>query len=250
MRHTASTRMINVSGCLLAGLWFAACGSSASGDSTGTLVVPFELGNNRTCDMLGVKTVRAELDDKSHTAEVPCANGQVRFQDIPAGSYSLQMFGVDASGVEIMDSFTSGDVTVNVPGDDNTVVNHPSITLTAAPAHLLVRWNFGFGTCKGVGIDRFMIKVWRGSGDALLLNETLDCTQEGDGVDQYRSVDDADRRFSGDDAGEISVQPLDKTSINVGSAVTFNYSAPGSGHDVKISLTCTDGACTGSGKPD
>jgi hypothetical protein len=235
---------------LLSLLLLAACGDDSTDDgSAGTLVVRFELGNKRTCDAVGVAMVRAELNDMKYVQQAPCSNGQVRFRDIPAGSYHIELFGVDSSGVDVMDSHTSKQVTANVSGDDAT--NQTEIvTLTAAPAHLLVRWNFGFGTCKGVGIDRFVINAWRGSGDDLLFDQTLACTLEGDGKDQYREIADPDRRMGGDEAGEVSIQPYDRSNVPIGMAAVFKFNAPGPGHDVKLSITCDEGACTGTGKPD
>jgi hypothetical protein len=237
-------------GALTLGWALLATGCPPDKSSTGTLVVPFELGNHRTCDALSIKTVRAELDDGMYVQEAPCTNGAVRFKDVPAGSYNVRMFGVDDKGVEVLDSLTDHELVVNVVGQDTTVVVKPAVTLTAAPAHLLMRWNFGFGTCKGVGVDRFAVTVWRSGGDNLLLDATIACSTEGDGEDQYREVKDDSRQLPGDTAGEVSVQPLDKTGVTVGDAVIFDFSAPGAGHDIKLSLTCEDGACKGSGKPD
>jgi hypothetical protein len=241
--------MMGGSSALACALLASACPINKE-SSTGTLVVPFELGNQRTCDALSIKTVKAELEDGMYTESAPCTNGQVRFKDLPAGTYHVQLFGLDSDGVEVMDNLSGHDVVVNVTGHDQTVVAHPSVTLTAAPAHLLVRWNFGFGTCKGVGVDRFAIQVWRGDGDDLLLDDTLPCSTEGDGVDQYRTVPDDTRLLSGDAAGEVSIQPLDNTGVNVGDPVIFDFDAPGPGHDIKLSMTCDEGACSGSGKPD
>jgi hypothetical protein len=246
--HGASARRNTVS-CLVAlCLMGSACGSQTT--STGTLVIPFQLGNRRTCDALGVKTVRAELDDAMYVSEAPCSNGQVRFKELAAGSYHVRLFGVDGTGVAVMDSVESGKVVVNVIGEDATVVVQPAVILTAAPAHLLVRWNFGFGTCKGVGVDRFAVRVWHKDGDELLLDATLPCSAEGDGEEQYRSVPDVDRQLGGGEVGEVSIQPLDKTGIAVGEAVVFRFDAPGPGHDIKLSLNCSEGACSSTGKPD
>jgi hypothetical protein len=234
---------------LLAAL-LGSCSSNDDSQSTGTLVIPYELGNDKSCDALGVKTIRAVLDDMAYVQEAPCDNMQVRFKDIPAGVYKVAMFGVDDKGVDIMDSVVSGDVTVNVLGDDNTVVTKPAVTLTAAPARLFVRWTFGFGTCKGIGIDHFLVKVWRENGDDLLLSANLDCAIEGDGADQYREIMDDNRRVAGDEVGEVTVQPLDQTNTPFGDAVMFNFKAPGPGQSIKLSVKCDEGACNGSGKPD
>lgn len=231
----------------------SACGGDDSGElgsARGTLVVKVQLGNNRTCDALGVKTIRAELNDKLYEVSAPCEDYQVRFRDIPAGTYKVSLFGVDDDGVEVMDSVNTPNVLVNVAGDDKTVVGDKTVTLTAAPAHLLVRWGFGFGTCKGVGIDRFEIALWDASGNDQILGKNLDCDLEGEGKDQYRTIEDPMRRFHGDEAGEISVQPIDKNGVDIGQPASFKFKAPGPGHDVKVTVKCEENACTGSGKPD
>jgi hypothetical protein len=249
MGERASLRARIAGACVLGGVLVgSACGGTDA--STGTLVVPFELGNRRSCMALAVKTVRAELDEGMYMEEAPCSNGQIRFKELPPGSYHVRMFGVDASGVAVMDSMQTGDVVVNVVGNDTTVVTQPPVTLTAAPAHLLLRWDFGFGTCKGIGVDRFTVKVWRSDGDELLLDASLPCNSEGEGSDQYRKVPDSTRQLGGGEVGEVSVQALDKTSIKVGEPVMFLFDAPGPGRSIKLSLTCSDGACSGSGKPD
>jgi len=241
---------------VLSGLWLIGCLLGACGDgggdgeSKGTLLVPFTLGNSRPCDVLGVKSVRAELNE-SYIQTAPCTAGQVRFVGIPSGTYNVELYGVDDMGVEIMDSTTEGDVTVNVMGNDQTTRRQPAITLTAAPAHLFVRWDFQFSNCKGAHIESFDIKAWRGAGDTLLVSQTLDCTAEGDGADGYHEIEDPERRLSGDEAGEVSVQPYDKNKAEIGSPVVFKFRAPGAGYDVKVTVECdAAGFCDGTGKPD
>ena len=228
------------------------CGGSdsKSSASSGTLVVPFQLGNNRSCDDAGVSYVVAELGNTDYVQEAPCENGQVRFLNVPAGSYEIKISAFDEEDVEVMDNHESSDGMVDVEGDNRTSEHEPAVTLTSAPAHLLVRWTFGFTTCKGASIDHFSIKAWRGGGDDLLVSKSLACNAEGSGKDQYRTIDDPDRRFSGEQAGEVTVQALDKEDVNVGPAAVFKYKAPGAGHDVRVSVECDQGACKGSGKPD
>jgi len=242
---------------VLSGLFLIACLTAACGDgdddgsSKGTLVVPFTLGNSRPCDVLGVKNVRAELNDSSFVQTAPCTAGQVRFVGIPSGTYKIDLYGVDDTGVEIMDSTSEGDVSVNVIGNDQTTRRQPPVTLTAAPAHLFVRWDFKFSSCKGAHIQTFDIKAWRGSGDTLLLSKMLDCTSDGDGPDGYHEIEDPERRLTGDDSGEVSVQPYDMNKAEIGGPVVFKFRAPGSGYDVKVTVECdAAGFCGGSGKPD
>jgi hypothetical protein len=149
-----------------------------------------------------------------------------------------------------MDNHEDDETVVSVSGGEVTSEHQTAVTLTAAPAHLLVRWTFGFTTCRGASIENFAIKVWLAGGDDLLLSQTLPCALEGRGKDQYREIDDPQRRLSGDQAGEVTVQALDKTGVNVGPAAVFKYKAPGAGRDIRISVQCDQGACTGNGKPD
>jgi len=231
---------------------FAACGDGdPGGGSTGTLVVPFQLGNKQPCDALGVVKVRAELNDREHTTVAQCSNGQVRFVEVPAGTYKIQMYGLDDDNVEIMDSVAFGEASVDVAGNDQTSVSKTIVTLTAAPAHLYVRWGFGFGTCRGAGVDSFVIDVWRAGGANRVIGQTMECTLEGEGADQYREIADPDRRLSGDEGGEVSVQPLDRNKYEYGKAVIFKYKAPGPGHDIRVTVNCDgDGGCSGTGRPD
>lgn len=238
--------------CWLSCSLVGACGDgSADGSSTGNLVVPFNVGNSQPCDVLGVKNVRAELNDMSYVQTAPCTAGQVRFVGIPAGTYNVQLYGVDDMGVDVMDSVSDGDVSVNVTGNDQTTRRQPPVTLTAAPAHLYVRWDFQFSSCKGAHIQSFAVKAWRGSGDTLLLSQTLDCMADGDGPDGYHEIDDPERRLVGEENGEVSVQPYDLNKSEIGSPVIFKYRAPGKGYDVKVTVECdASGFCDGSGKPD
>ncbi|HEX2676980.1 MAG TPA: hypothetical protein VHM19_10080, partial [Polyangiales bacterium] len=62
----------------------SALGSACSSDKdpeAGVLVLPYELGNHRDCSELGVKIVRAELDDPMFVEEALCDAGEIRFPD-------------------------------------------------------------------------------------------------------------------------------------------------------------------------
>jgi hypothetical protein len=218
--------------------------------SAGVLVVPYELGNNKACDEVGVRVVRAELDDPMYVEEALCGAGEIRFKQIPPGSYDVRLFGIDREGFAVMDSLQAGDVPVSVIGDGNTVIADPAVQLTAAPAHLLLRWGFGFGTCESSGIDRFAITAWRGDGSALLLETDVSCEMAGDGAEQYRAIPDVERSLMGDELGEVSVQALDVNGFEMGEPLVYRFDAPGAGRFVKISMMCAEGSCEGNGKPD
>jgi hypothetical protein len=238
---------------LIALALMSALGSACGGEDSpedGVLVVPYELGNQRDCESLGVKLVRAELDDPMFVEEALCEQGEIRFQQVPPGAYEVRLFGVDKYGYAIMDSLQTGPKRVSVVGDGTTVVADPSVMLTAAPAHLLMRWDFGFSTCDSAGIDEFQITAWRGDGSALLLDTKVACDLEGEGAEQYRSIPDLERELAGDELGEVAIQAFDKNGSEVGEPATFTFDAPGAGRFVKMSLECTPAGCSGTGTPD
>jgi hypothetical protein len=217
----------------------------------GVLVVPFELGNRKQCKDLGVVGVRVELGDDGELAqEVDCSAGEVRFNLVPKGRYDVSVYGVDEDGVAIMDSLADGPASVDVVGGNTTVVLDPPAVLTASPAKLLLRWQFGFGSCESAAVGGFTVSAWRADGGELLMEADVPCDMPGEGRQQYRQVPDEGRDLSGDSVGEIDVQPYDVNDIAMGDPANFSFDPPGPGREVKLSLTCNGGGCDGSGMAD
>lgn len=235
--------------CALAALSLLACdGSDAV--AKGVLIVPYELGNNRSCDDLGVDTVQADLDDGFIVEEVDCDEGQVRIESVPVGTYNIRVFGLDADGFPVLDSEATGPVKERVIDSSTTTVD-PKILLTSAPARLFVRWGFGFSSCDEEGVDHFLIRAWHKEGIQLLLESELNCMTKGEGSESYRRVPDPDRELGGDVLGEVSVQPVDADGNELGDPVVFVFDPPGAGHPVRLSLSdCSSNGCEGSGEPD
>ena len=166
-------------------------------------------------------------------------------------NYSVaERFGIDADGYRTMDSVEAGSVTLQVIGEGTTVVADPAIQLTAAPAQLMMRWDFGFSTCDSAAIDTFEVMAWRQDGSQLLMETDVDCAMRGDGVDQYRLIPDGDRELAGDVFGEVSIQAVDKNGTLVGDSVGFFFETPGAGRLIRLSLDCTGSGCSGTGEPD
>lgn len=226
----------------------AGCAQDDPGN--GVLVVPYELGNMRDCESLGIVKVVAELDDQYIVEEVTCGSGEVRFDQVPADTYEVRLFGIDADGYRVMDSVEAGSVRLKVIGQGTTVVADPAVQLTAAPAELLVRWDFGFSTCDSASIDMFEVMAWRKDGSQLLMETDVPCGMQGEGVDQYRLIPDAERELAGDVFGEVSVQAIDRNGTLIGDSVPFFFETPGAGRPVKLTLDCTVSGCDGSGEPD
>ena len=225
------------------------CGEDEASDE-GVLVVPFELGNRKECKDLGIVGVRIELDDGEISQEVDCEAGEARFNLLDPGRYDVVAYGVDEEGVAVMDSLADGPLTVDVVGRDTTVVLDPPAMLTAAPAKLLLRWQFGFGSCESAAVGGFTVSAWRADGGELLMEADVPCDMPGQGREQYRLVPDEQRDLSGDSVGEVDVQPYDVNDIAMGDPTTFAFDPPGAGHEVKLSLTCNGGGCDGSGLAD
>jgi hypothetical protein len=232
-----------------AALTTVGCGSTKHQDS-GTLVVPYQLGNHRDCAALGIVSVRAELDEGALSQEVDCDAKQLRFNVLKPGHYDVIVYGIDKDGVQTMDSLAAGPVPIDVVGGGTTVVVDPAINLTAAPAKLELRWDLGFGSCDSSSIASFAVSAWRSDGSDLLMQTKVSCSMTGQGREQYRLVPDKERALSGDELGEVDVQAVDSHGFPMGEPATFSFDAPGPGGQVKLSLDCGQGRCKGSGKPD
>lgn len=228
----------------------AACGGGDESAETGVLVVPFELGNQRTCEELGIVAVRGELGDGDIVEEVECDAGELRFTDLDPGRYQVTLYGLDAADVPVMDSLADGPQPIQVVGEGTTVVFDPALGLTSAPARLSLRWTFGFSTCESASIDGFAIAAWRADGSALLMESDVACGTAGEGRDQYRLVPDIERELSGSEVGEVEIQPHDTRGFAIGDPLTFKFTAPGPGANIKLSLDCDEGGCDGTGTPD
>lgn len=240
--------LLRCSSVLLVAASLSACASDDPRND-GVLVVPFKLGNGRACKDLGVVAVRGELDDGAYQKEVDCEAGEVRFQLLPPGRFDVAVYGLDEEGVAVMDSLSTKRASIDVVGG-TTVIFDPSLQLTAAPARIKLRWQFGFGSCESSLIERFEVAAWRTNGSELLMESAVDCTMPGEGRGQYRLVPDLERQLSGDELGEVEIQPFDVNDLAVGDPVIFDFDAPGPGREVKLSLTCHAGGCQGSGDVD
>jgi hypothetical protein len=236
-------------GVMLVSAVLAACGSGDKNDS-GVVVVPYQLGNHRDCKSLGVVAVRAELDEGMQVQEVDCDAGELRFSLLRPGSYDLVVYGLDNNGVRVMDSLADGPKPVEVVGGGTTVVVDPPVKLTAAPAHVELRWDLGFGSCDSASIGTFDLNAWRSDGSDLLMQTEVPCSMRGQGRLQYRTIPDKERALSGDELGEVDVQAKDVHGITMGKPVTFTFASPGPGGEVKLSLNCGDAGCKGSGMAD
>jgi hypothetical protein len=215
----------------------------------GSLVVPFQLGSGKSCDEVAIARVKATLDEDAQSKDVPCSKQEIRFEDIESGVYTLKLYGINAQGVAIMDSFNVDEVKVE---KDNTVTVDPPVVLSDAPAQVRLRWDLGYGNCKIWAMDKFQLKVWSEDGNKLLLETKLECELNKVDRDIYRTVPDPDRKLDGSNLGALQVQPVDANGTSVGSkpSVKFTFNSPGPGGLVKLSIDCDGDGCEGSGEAD
>jgi hypothetical protein len=214
----------------------------------GSLVVPFQLGSGKSCDEVGITRVKATLDEDAHSKDVPCSRQEIRFENIESGVYSLKLYGINAEGIAVMDSFNVDDVKVE---EDNTVTVDP-VVLSDAPGVMRLRWALGYGNCKIWNMDRFDLKVWSEDGNKLLLETKLKCDLNQVDRDQYRTVPDPSRDLDGSNLGALQVQPVDANGTSIGSKkpVKFTFKSPGPGGLIKLSVDCGGDGCDGSGEAD
>lgn len=211
--------------------------------SKGGVIVPFVLGNMRTCKDMGIDVVRGVLDDGYRIEEVPCVEGQIRFSDLPEGYYRIALYGLSEDSFSVMDSLGSRDSIVEVPGQGVSATLGQPVLLTAAPAFLQIRWRFGFSSCEAAGVQEFLIRAWNSDGRDLLLETMLPCDSAGMGSQQYRDVPDVDRDLGGTLVGQVSVTPLREDGTSFGPVVGFQFDPPGSGRRIQLTLDCDRSGC-------
>jgi hypothetical protein len=221
----------------------------ADNAGVGALVVPFEFGKAKDCNSTGVAFVRAELNT-GKTVEGSCRRGRVRFDDLEPGPYTVTVYGLDQQGREIMDSLDRKPVRADVVGDDAVVVIDPPIPLVSAPAKLKLRWTFGFGSCQSDEIGAFAVTAWNIDQLTEQMTGRLNCLSQGDHVENYRVLPDPGRLLAGDQVGAADVQPLDQSDLPVGDRVSFTFPPPPAGGEIRLSLSCDEGGCRGTGAPD
>ena len=124
--------------------------------------VRYTFGNERFCARAGVATVDAQLiDDAGRVVSgqnVACVQGRVDFVDVPAGTYTLHMDGVDGNNT-VQYTLDQDDVVL-----DTAFVDLGVVDLRAGSSLLRVRFDLPAGeTCATLGIANVAINVVRGN---------------------------------------------------------------------------------------
>lgn len=248
------TLLLSLPSATLLGL-LALTGCNEDG-GPGTASIDYVLGNSKRCAEVQVETIhvvlsRGEGVDRVELAETyaPCVDGPVMVEDIEPNTYDLLVEGLDQEMFAVFDNLGTDPAERKIEVFEGSLVEVP-VSLTARPADLSVRWDFGFSSCMGAGIDRFLIRAFEVGGGNLLLEHEVDCETPGDDAGGYRLVPDPDRVLNGSLLGEVGVVALDAAGVMVGEQTTFVFEVPGAGRPVKVTLDCTELGCTGSGAAD
>jgi hypothetical protein len=245
--RTARQMVVIVLTTVLAVLLSASC----QYEEKGSLQLSFQLGSGKSCKEFGIKKVEALLvskDESEYSEKVDCGDGEIRFTDIPAGTYSLKLYGIDSHNAAIKDSETQ-DATIK--GGQTLTIETP-IVLLDAPAILKVGWDLGLSNCKSSEIGGFSITAYNSDGsDILFKNKKIDCDSDSNvDEDNYHIVPDEGRDLKGNDFGEVDIQPYDTNSEPLGDSIHFTFDSPKPGEEIKLLLDCDKTGCEGSGVPE
>jgi hypothetical protein len=228
------------------------CLACAPDRGPGSLVIEYTLGNNKTCEELGLERVEVlvyqgtiEEPTVEHEELLVCDDlNEAIISGIEPGLYSVLVTGFDANDTPTFDN-------LGEPAAERVVEIFEAAEasqetdLTARPAELRIAWRLGadgFANCAGVGIDRFEITAYEELGGTVLLEAILDCDLGGDS-DGYRLVEDPDRVLNGLRFGEVGIQALDASGNAVGSSAEFIFPPVGPGYEVDLRIECTDLEC-------
>jgi hypothetical protein len=244
-------RLLSSTSCALLALTVL---SGCPDKGPGELTVTYVLGNDKTCEEVGVDSVRAKLTiegTERYSEDVDCSVGEIVIDEIEPELYDVEVLAYDDAGVAILDNLGNPLSERRVEIFEASSASHEA-ELDARPSVLKVRWRLGdegFGNCASVGIDRFVVKAFEVGGSALLLEDTIDCEEGGDPMG-YREVPDPERLLNGTLFGEVGIQAQDASGADVGAAATFVCDPVGAGYPVELTIECSDVECTGSGTVD
>lgn len=235
---------------VVAALALSAVSALASGcaedEGKGTLIVPIILGPDRDCSEVGVDAVRISLADTEYTNEVDCSDEsprEVRLEKVPAGKYELVVEGIDVDGYTVMDNLAdeARDRRVEVLGDGASVTA-PEAVLTSSPAIFELTVDFMASSCAASGIDSFEVRAFDNAVDQLLSYD-LECDDDSLGT---TVIPDPGRDLDGDEFGDFTITPRDKSGAAVGSALSpgMPFVPPGPGRIVSVTLLdCDENGC-------
>ncbi len=227
-------------------------GCANDDDATGTLTINYTLGSGKTCQEVDVERIVVTLgDDISH--QTSCGSGEVTLTDVPPGTYDLLVEALDDLNLVVMDSigFPANKQRIEIMGGS---AREEDITLAATPAKIMVRWNLkaadgGQVQCADVNMKKFLVTAWDAS-NQVLVSDDIACDAPVVEGTSYKLLDDPERRISGINVSEVTVEPQTSTGSPIGAPLRFVFEPPGAGQEVLLTAECTPDGCTSTGMPD
>ena len=146
--------MITLLGLLLV----TACGEDKT-SANGAIDLSWAIGGS-TCGTAGINLVEVSIYDTKRiysSMTVACQLGEIQIPNIPAGSYSLRIDGIQQSNA--LPVYEGNVAKVSVQSNTVTVV--PRVYLAEKPGAIDLTWRFDNGSlCTFSGVDTIDVSVW------------------------------------------------------------------------------------------
>lgn len=241
-----------INGAWIVVIWIVfntGCYETYREDPVGTLTVPFEIAYNGTgCDAAGVVRVTAVLDNGEYQIETECARYEATFENIPEGTHSLALYGLNAAGITVVDNLANGPTTVDIVAFTETAPPSPLI-LSESTVLLQARWDLDWGSCSSREIAYFQAKVFDPDG-TVILESLVACDTVGTGPDEFRTIPDPRRALVNPAIDHIEVQAMKNKKQSSGENFLLLFddvTVPGPGQAISLSFKCREWGCFVSG---
>jgi len=238
----------------LLGLALVGAGCTSEPGS-GVVTIRWTFTPGQSCTTLGIDVMRVTLGADQVVESGACSEDQIVLADLEARSYDIRVEGLDSVGDVVADN-------LGQPGTDERVEvldgssREFEVQMAPTPAAVEVRWSInldGFqAMCSSpdVATKQFLVSVFDTTGVQPVAPQLFECdapTLEGS---TYRRIEDPDRAIRGTLLEAIRVQPLDAAGDVFGLPRDFQFTPPGAGKTVRITLVCDDNVCLGGPQPD
>ena len=219
---------------LLAATALVACGS---GDDLGLLKVHWVVGGS-TCSGALLTEARVHVldDDVDIITPAPTANcvdgaSGVVLPEVPAGTYTIWVEGLDASGKSFYDGRREG---VKVKGGEQTV-GDPPVSLAMKKAALRLKWRFANGgLCSGNAVAEMDVSVFDTTSN-VVFNDTTLCDPPVTSDNPEGGVLVTDLR--GNEELSVAVYGLDAENKRIYVGKASVTTSPGETTEVMVSLS-------------
>jgi len=218
-----------------------ACDDDGPAAQFGDLHVEYQVGSGRdTCDAVGIEFVRIyvmvsedeELLDEMFACEP--TNQSVTLPDVPVGTYSIRVDGLNGDNEVIYRGFSSGEVEIEA-----NMTNGPiSVSLDQLRPSILLWVGFAEpGGCSRAEVTEVVVRLWE-NGSSLVFDETYGCEER---------LTDA---LVIEDLSDSSTYDLRVRGVNENDEYTYEYNedsiavAPGPPSEISAELVMCAGLCS------